>query len=104
MLFEEQPDPTPSNTERLLISFHLKLGYGMKFQNRLFIIPTLETPILKLKQWEGGKSTYGILNSRYRPMLLKVRILWLKRSNKSDCPPVYLNSEDKARYDKLHAK
>lgn len=100
MLFEEQPDPTPSNTERLLISFHLKLGYGMKFQNRLFIIPTLEIPILKLKQWEGGKSTYGILNSRYRPMLLKVRILWLKRPNKSDCPPVYLNSEDKARYDR----
>ena len=100
MLFEEQPDPTPSNTERLLISFHLKLGYGIKFQNRLFIIPTLETPILNLKQWEGGKSTYGILNSRYRPLLIKFRILWLKRPNRSDCPPVYLNSEDKARYDR----
>ena len=62
------------------MSFHLKLGYGMKFQNRLFIIPTLESPILNLKQWES-KSTYGIMNSRYRP-LLQVRILWLKRPDK----------------------
>ena len=100
MLFEEQPVPTPSNTDRLLMSFHLKIGYGLKFQNRLFIIPTLESPIINLKQWESGKSTYGILNSRYRPLLLKVRILWLKRPNRGDCPPVYLNSEDKSRYDR----
>jgi len=100
MLFEKQPAPTPFNTDRLLMSFHLKLGYGMKFQNRLFIIPTLESPILNLKQWESGKSTYGIMNSRYRPLLLKVRILWLKRPDRSDCPPVYLNPEDKSRYDR----
>ena len=44
------------------------------------------------------------MNSRYRPLLLKVRILWLKRPDRSDCPPVYLNPEDKSRYDmKLHA-
>ena len=100
MLFEKQPEPGPSNTDPLLMSFHLKIGYGLKFQNRLFIIPTLESPILNLKQWESGKSTYGILNSRYRPLLLKVRILWLKRPNRGDCPPVYLNSEDKSRYDR----
>ena len=103
MLFEKQPDPSLTylyRSNRLLLSFHLKFGYGMKFQNRLFIIPTLETPILNIKQWENGKSTYGIFNSRYRPLLLKVRILWLKRPKRGDCPPVYLNPEDKARYDR----
>ena len=103
MLFEKQPDPSLTylyRSNRLLLSFHLKLGYGMKFQNRLFIIPTLETPILNIKQWENGKSTYGIFNSRYRPLLLKARILWLKRPKRGDCPPVYLNPEDKARYDR----
>ena len=100
MLFEKQPVPFPTNSDRLLLSFHLKLGYGVKFQNRLFIIPTLETPILNIKQWENGKSTYGIFNSRYRPLLFKVRILWLKRPKRGDCPPVYLNPEDKARYDR----
>ena len=100
MLFEKQPVPSPTNSDRLLLSFHLKVGYGMKFQNRLFIIPTLETPILNIKQWENGKSTYGIFNSRYRPLLFKVRILWLKRPKRGDCPPVYLNPEDKARYDR----
>ena len=71
----------------------------MKFQNRLFIIPSLETPIINFLKWENGKSTYGIFNSRYRPILLKIRILWLKRPSKFDCPPVKINSQDKARYE-----
>ena len=88
----------PNNTKSLLFSFHLKVGYGMKFQNRLFIIPSIETPIINLLEWEGGKSNYGIFNSRYRPLIIRVKILWLKRPGKGDCPPVKLNSEDKARY------
>ena len=88
----------PNNTKSFLFSFHLKFGYGMKFQNRLFIIPSIETPILNLLEWENGKSNYSIFNSRYRPFIMRVKILWLKRPSKRDCPPVKLNSEDKARY------
>ena len=95
---ENNEVPSPNNTKSLLFSLHFKVGYGMKFQNRLFIIPSLETPIINFLEWEKGKSTYGIFNSRYRPLLLRVRILWLKRPNKFDCPPVKLNSEDKSRY------
>jgi len=96
---ENDLNPSPENTKNLLSSLHLKIGYGMKFQNRLFIIPSLETPIINFLEWEKGKSTYGIFNSRYRPILLKIRILWLKRPSKFDCPPVKINSQDKARYE-----
>jgi len=92
--------PTPENTDRLLFSFHLKVGYGIKIQNKLFLIPTIETPILNINEWENGRSSYGLFNSRYRPLLVKLRILWLKRPNPGDCPPVYLNPEDKARYER----
>ena len=99
-LFEKDKSTiNPENTEKLLSSLHFKIGYGMKFQNRLFIIPSLETPIINFLEWEKGKSTYGIFNSRYRPILLKIRILWLKRPSKFDCPPVKINSQDKARYE-----
>ena len=96
----EKDSPSPENTDRLLFSMHLKIGYGMKFQNRLFIIPSIETPIVNFKKWDNGKSTYGIFNSRYRPLLFKIRILWLKRPSRGECPPVYLNPEDKARYER----
>jgi len=88
----------PNNTNSVLLSIHLKFGFGIKYQNRLFIIPTIETPILNLTKWENGKSTYGIFNSRYRPFVICLKFLWLKRPSKGDCPPVKLNSEDKARY------
>ena len=95
--FFENDTPLPNNTDKLNFSFHFKLGYGIKFSKTLFIIPTIETPILNLKKWENGKSNFGIFNSRYRPIILKVRFIWLKKLGKSDCPPVYTNPEDDAR-------
>ena len=95
--FFEKDTPLPNNTDKLNFSFHFKLGYGIKFSKTLFIIPTIETPIINLKKWEQGKSTFGIFNSRYRPVLFKVRFIWLKKLGKSDCPPVYTNPEDDAR-------
>lgn len=98
-LFERKPTPTPNNPKRLLLSLHYKFGYGFKIQNRLFIIPSIETPILNLRTWENWKSTYGIFNSRYRPLLFSVRILWLKRPNPGDCPPVYTDPNEQKRYE-----
>jgi len=95
--FFEKDHPTPNNTDQLNFSFHFKLGYGLKFSKTLFIIPTIETPIINLKKWDQGKSTHGIFNSRYRPILFKIRFIWLKKLGKSDCPPVYTNPEDDAR-------
>lgn len=89
--FEE---PKPLNTDQLIFSFHLKVGYGIKISKTLFVIPTVETPLINVKKWEDGKSTYGIFDSRYRPFLFKLRFIWLKNLGKGDCPPVPTNPDD----------
>ena len=89
-------EPKPLNTDQLIFSFHLKVGYGFKISKLLFIIPTIETPLVNIKKWEKGKSTYGIFDSRFRPILFKLRFIWLKNLGKGDCPPVYTNPEDDA--------
>jgi hypothetical protein len=98
-LFEEGT-PLPNNTDILTIAFHLKVGYGFKVKKTLFVIPTMESPFLTLKKWEQGKSTYGIFNSRYRPLIFKVRFIWLKKLGKGKCPEALTSPEDKARYER----
>ena len=93
----EKEQPTPNTTDKLIFSCHLKIGYGFKIKKTLFIIPSIETPFINIKKWEQGKSTYGIFDSRYRPILIKLRFIWLKKLGKGDCPPVYTNPEDDAR-------
>lgn len=87
------------NTQSLLFSLHYKLGFGIKATERLFIIPTLETPILNAKQWENARSDYGIFSSRYRPTIFTVRFAWLIKPNKNACPPV--PGGDGKDYDKM---
>ena len=98
-LFEEG-SPSPNNTDKLTLAFHLKVGYGLKVKKTLFVIPTMESPFLTLKKWEQGKSTYGIFNSRYRPLIFKVRFIWLKKLGKGKCPEALTSPEDKARYER----
>jgi hypothetical protein len=78
-----------NNSGTFVLSLHYKLGYGVKITDQLFIIPTLETPILNGLKWENGKSTYGIFSSRYRPIIFSVRFAWLRIPSRGDCPPVY---------------
>ena len=98
-LFEEGT-PSPNNIDRLTLGLHLKVGYGFKVKKTLFIVPTIESPFLTLKKWEQGKSTYGIFNSRYRPLIFKLRFIWLKKLGKGKCPEALTSPEDKARYER----
>lgn len=67
---------------------HYKIGYGIKATKRLFIIPQLEVPILNVHNFEKFKSTWGVFNSRYRPLILSVRFAWLRPVGKGACPKV----------------
>ena len=95
----ENGNPSPVNTKRFLIALHYKIGYGIKINEKLFVIPSIETPIINFRQWEKGKSSYGIFNSRYRPIIFSCRFAWLKSPSRGDCPPVYVNPGDKAKQD-----
>jgi hypothetical protein len=98
-----QPSSSPiaDNTQRFLFSLHYKLGFGYKATKNLFVIPTLETPILNLTEWERGRSDYGIYSSRYRPLIFTVRFAWTTKPSKGSCPPVPGGKGDKKNYDDM---
>lgn len=85
------------NTSNLLFSLHYKFGYGIKAKNNLFIIPSIEIPILNALEWENGKSTYGIFSSRYKPIIFSVRFAFLRERGKMACPDNGLSPEDKKK-------
>jgi hypothetical protein len=89
-----------SSFNRTIFALHYKLGYGFKVNTKLFIIPAIETPILNISPFEKGKSTIGVFDMRYRPLILTVRIAWLRKPSPNKCPPVYGPEGDKDRQDK----
>jgi hypothetical protein len=82
---------------RFLLQLHYKFGVGFKINKYWFVIPTLETPILNIIEFEKGKSTLGVMNSRYRPLILTIRFARLRKPKSGDCPPVYGPEGDKQR-------
>lgn len=90
----ETDDGTPfigtyqDETSRLKAQVHYKFGVGIRIGERLYAIPSVEIPLLTGWKWEGGRSTFGAFNSRYRPMIISVRFSWL---TKPSCPKVWDN-------------
>lgn len=89
--------PLSYEPNRFILQLHYKFGIGFKINKYWFIIPTLETPILNVVEFEKGKSTLGVFNSRYRPLILTIRFARLRKPKSGDCPPVYGPEGDKQR-------
>jgi hypothetical protein len=70
---------------KLLGQFHYKFGYGIKVAENLFIIPSVETPILSAYKWDKGKSTLEYFSSRYRPLIFSVRFAFLGKPKAGAC-------------------
>ena len=70
---------------------HYKFGVGIRIGEVLYAIPSVEIPLLNGWKWEGGRSTFGAFNSRYRPVIVSVRFAWL---NRPDCPKVWDNDSN----------
>lgn len=66
--------------------FHAKLGYGMKLTQQLMIIPALETPFFSVEPEDEGFGQLQWFSSRYRPLILSVRFLFLRYPKGFDCP------------------
>ncbi|MCW5900322.1 MAG: hypothetical protein KIT10_13730 [Flavobacteriales bacterium] len=77
----------------LIGQLHFKLGYGFKVTGSLFIIPALETPIFSVVPEDQGSGQLQWFSSRYRPMMLSVRFLWLRARKGFDCPPVIKHND-----------
>lgn len=85
--FDETYQDDPS---RLRAQLHYKFGVGIRISEMWYVIPSIEIPLLNAWQWEGGRSTFGAFNSRYRPIIFSLRFAWL---TKPDCPKVWDNDD-----------
>lgn len=67
---------------------HVKLGYGFKLTGRMFVIPSIETPVFSVLPQDDGR--FGALqwfSSQHRPLIFSVRFLFLRARKGFDCPP-----------------
>ncbi len=67
---------------------HYFFGMGFKTGKRLIIMPMIETPIFAIYEFNHIKSTHDYFNTRSRPFIIKIRIMFLKKGSTS-CPKVY---------------
>lgn len=77
---------------------HFKLGYGVKWSNRMMIIPAIETPVFSIMPGDDGN--FGKLqwfSSTYRPLILSVRFLFLRAPKGFACVPVKNNAFEKSK-------
>ncbi len=72
----------------ILGEMHYFFGIGFKTKKRLIIMPIIETPIFAIFPFNHIVSTHQYNNTRFRPILLKVRFMFLKKGSKS-CPAVF---------------
>lgn len=73
---------TPGN---FTTDIHWKLGYGWRPEKGVFIIPSVEIPILALAPFDDGKSTTQWFSTRYRPIIFSLRFLLFDRRKAQDC-------------------
>lgn len=67
---------------------HYFFGMGFKTGNRLIIMPIIETPVFAIYEFNHIKSTHDYFNTRSRPIIFRIRFMFLKKGSTS-CPKVY---------------
>jgi hypothetical protein len=70
----------------LTAQLHYKLGFGFKMTDKWFLIPSIETPILNVLPFENGKAQWNIFDVNYHPIIISVRMAWLKEQQGLACP------------------
>jgi hypothetical protein len=64
---------------------HYKLSFGWKPEPGMYIVPSIETPILGVYPWYDLKSTLPYYTGKYRPFIFTIRIQWLSMSSERKC-------------------
>ncbi len=82
------PGITHTYPDNFVIQMHYFFGMGfVSASKKTIIMPMIETPVVNFLPFTHIVSTHPYFNTRFRPIMLTVRFLFL-RQNKS-CPPVY---------------
>ena len=83
----------------LMAQMHYDLGFGFKLKRGSYLIPGIQLPIMGFYEWNKGNPRLYCFSSQYRPMLIKVKYIWLleKKKKKNGCSQG--SEEDKKRND-----
>lgn len=85
---KEYPEGFSSKTPNSFVAqAHYKLGFGIKLNNDLVIIPSVETPIFNLTPTQDEFSQLDVFNSSFQSIILKVRVLFFNL-RPTECPKV----------------
>jgi hypothetical protein len=70
----------------ILFQMHYKLGFGYKVSQRFIIIPSIETPILTIHEFDDMKSGIQVFNTRYRPLIFRLTVMMFDNKAQRKCP------------------
>lgn len=87
---KEDADYSPPNATvnqgKMVGQIQYTLGWGLKVQDGIFIIPSVQVPIFTVLQFDDFNPSHHWFNSRYQPFIFSVKFGWLFR--KKGCPAV----------------
>lgn len=92
--------PTTQYFHKSFVSqLHYDLGFGIRLQRGSYLIPGVQIPILGFYEWNHGNASLSWFSSKYRPILFKIKYIWLleKKKSKNGCSQG--SPEDKKRND-----
>lgn len=82
----------------LVAQLHYGLGFRIKLRRGTYLIPGFRLPILGIQEWNKGKPAHRWFSSKYYPVLFQLKIInFFKKRNKSNCPAVETNEDDRKR-------
>jgi hypothetical protein len=76
----ELADPT-----RFIFQAHYSLGIGFKLASNILVVPSVETPILNIYEYDDLKSTLNVFNTRYRPLIFSIHVYVLDKKADRKC-------------------
>ena len=72
----------------ILGEMHYFFGMGFRVNDKFIVMPMVETPVFAIYPFNHIVSTHDYFNTRFRPIIVKVRFMFLKNKS-TTCPPVY---------------
>ena len=67
---------------------YYRLGWGIKSNSKLIIIPSIEIPVLNIYSFHGGRPDMPYFNSGFWPITFSVRFFLFRKYRLKNCKPV----------------
>lgn len=69
-------------------SLYYKLGWGIRANKKLIVIPTVAVPVFNIYSFNNGRMDMPYFNSNYWPITFSIRFMLCQPYRMKNCPPV----------------